>query len=39
MQVLKLSESLDSLETLMTAAFAFKENSSSEKGHPTLNNF
>jgi hypothetical protein len=42
MQVLKLSESLYSMETLMTATFDFKENSntpSSQKGHPTLNNF
>jgi hypothetical protein len=42
MQVLKLSESLDSMEILMTATFALKENSntpSSQEGHPTLNNF
>jgi hypothetical protein len=42
MQVLKLSESLDSIETLMTVTFTLKENSktpSSQEGHPTLNNF
>jgi hypothetical protein len=41
MQELKLSEMLD-LEILMTATFALKENSntpSSQKGHPTLNEF
>jgi hypothetical protein len=42
MQVLKLSENLDSMEIWMTATFALKENSntpSSQEGHPTLNNF
>jgi hypothetical protein len=42
MQVLKLSESLDSMEILMTATFALKENlntPSSQEGHSTLNNF
>ena len=42
MPVLKLSESLDSMETLMTPTFALKENSNTpsfQEGHPTLNNF
>jgi len=42
MQMWKLSESLDSMEILMTPTFAFKETSntpSSQEGHPTLNNF
>jgi hypothetical protein len=42
MQELKLSESLDSMDILMTATFALKENSntpSSQEGNPTLNNF
>jgi hypothetical protein len=42
MEVLKLSEGLDSMEILMTATFALKENpntSRSQEGHPTLNNF
>ena len=41
-QVWKLSESLDSMEIVITATFALKENSytpSSQEGHPTLNNF
>jgi hypothetical protein len=42
MQVLKLSESLDSMEIFMTTTFALKENSNtpgSQEGHPTFNNF
>ena len=42
MQVLKLSESSDFTESLITATSALKENSkvpSSQEGHPTLNNF
>jgi hypothetical protein len=42
MQVWKLSESLDSMESLMTATSALNENSStpsSQEGNPTLNNF
>jgi hypothetical protein len=42
MQVWKLSESLDSMESLMTATSALNENSStpsSQERHPTLNNF
>ena len=38
----KFSESLDSMEILMTATFALKENSntpSSQEERPTLNNF
>jgi hypothetical protein len=42
MRVLKLSESLDSMETLIPATFALKANSntpSSQEEHSTLNGF